>query len=142
MTNTQNLLNEICKTCEMGHNTLLQLTTTSENESFCQSMRIQLKAYDIILNEAIVMLEQHELAVPKLNELARMGTFLNIKISTLANKSTRHIADMLLQGTNMGIIEMVKAKKDCPNAEKNVISLTDRLINMQERNIEELKAFL
>ncbi len=142
MEDTVELLNMIVKTCHMGHNTLLQLVDITKNAPFKQCINIQLKAYDMVMNEANVIYNQKGLNPPKQSKLATMSIFLNIKFSTLADKSTRHIADMLLQGTNMGIIEIEKALKDYPNADDEVLSICEKLQHMQQNNIKELKEYL
>ena len=142
MDDNTELLNMIVKTAKMGHNSLLQLVDITDNEAFKSSLRIQLKAYDIIHHEACVYLQQYGSEAEKQNEMARVGIYLSIKMKTLADKTTRHIADMLIQGSNMGIIEITKALKDFPSAQPDTKALANSFINMQQRNVEELKQYL
>lgn len=41
---------------------------------------------------------------------------MDIQISTMNDKSNSHIAEMLIKGTNMGVIEGVKLKNQNPEA--------------------------
>lgn len=142
MDDNTELLNIIVKTAKMGHNSLLQLVDVTDNEAFKGSLRIQLKAYDIICHEASVYLEQYGTQPEKQSEMARVGVYLSIKMKTATDKTTRNIADMLIQGSNMGIIEITKALKDFPSAQSDTIALANNFINMQQRNVEELKQYL
>lgn len=49
---------------------------------------------------------------------------------------------MMLQGSNMGIIDITKKLKECPDAEPETTRLAQRLLKMEERNLEQLKEFL
>jgi hypothetical protein len=66
----------------------------------------------------------------------------SIKISTLADKSTSHITEMLLIGTFMGVINCIKSENDYSYADKNLIELSNNLKKLEEDNIESLKIFL
>ncbi len=63
-----------------------------------------------------------------------------IDMKTLMDKSSSHIAEMLIQGSNMGLlmrssgsISMMK------EAEKEVTALMKRLLKFEENNVERLK---
>lgn len=65
-----------------------------------------------------------------------------INIQTLTDKSTSHIAEMLIIGSNMGVIDAIKNLKKYENAKKEINELMDRLLKFEEDNIKELKEYL
>lgn len=64
-------------------------------------------------------------------------TFYGIEIRTLTDK----IAELLLQGTNIGIIERIKLLNN-KKISKEVKDLIQEFVNMQENTIEYLKKYL
>ena len=70
-----------------------------------------------------------------------MGYF-DIQMSTLNDKSNSNIAEMLIKGTNMGIIEGVKLKNRNPDIAPNISNILDDFIQFQENNVEKLKKYL
>ena len=60
-------------------------------------------------------------------------------MSTINDKSNSHIAEMLIKGTNMGIIEGVKLKNQNPDANQTTQKILDDFIQFQENTIEKLK---
>ena len=64
-------------------------------------------------------------------------TFYGIEIRTLTDK----IAELLLQGTNIGIIERIKLLNN-KKISKEVKDLIQEFVNMQENKIEYLKKYL
>ena len=65
----------------------------------------------------------------------------DIQMLTINDKSTSKIAEMLLQGTNMGIIEGRKMLNN-KVLDKKVNDLIEEFVGMQEEYVEVLKSFL
>ena len=68
-------------------------------------------------------------------------TWYGIEMKTLFDKSTSKIAELLLQGTNMGIIEGRKLLNNNDTTEE-IHSLVQEYVDMQEDAVEKLKTFL
>lgn len=62
-------------------------------------------------------------------------------MKTIMDSSTSHIAEILLQGTNMGIIEGRKLLNH-KDTEGQVHQLVQEYVSMQENAVEKLKTFL
>ena len=62
-------------------------------------------------------------------------------MKTLTDKSTSKIAELLLEGTNMGIIEGRKLLNH-KDVEEEIHSLIQEYVDMQENAVEKLKQFL
>ena len=68
-------------------------------------------------------------------------TWYGIEMKTLMDKSTSKIAEILLQGTNMGIIEgrrLLNQKDTDPQVQE----IVEEYVDMQEHAVEKLKQFL
>jgi len=68
-------------------------------------------------------------------------TWYGIEMKTMFDKSNSKIAELLLQGTNMGIIEgrkLLNNKGTDPNVEK----LVSDYVKNQEEAVEKLKEYL
>ena len=68
-------------------------------------------------------------------------TWYGIEMKTLTDDSTSKIAELLLQGTNMGIIEGRKLLNH-KDTDKEVEKLAKEYVDMQEDAVEKLKTFL
>ena len=62
-------------------------------------------------------------------------------MKTMMDDSTSKIAELLLQGTNMGIIEGRKLLNH-KDVDESVHSLIQEYVDMQEDAVEKLKTFL
>ncbi len=70
--------------------------------------------------------------------MAKMGIYMN----TVLDKTPSHIADLVIQGNNMGIIGMNKAINHHRLCDKKITNLANELITIQKQNIDNLTPFL
>ena len=128
------MLNFIYQNSQMGVETLNQLIPMIE---------AQLKEYEQIHEEAKKLLNRHGYDEKGIGALEKIMAYLMIDMKTLMDKSSSHIAEMLIQGSNMGIIDAVKRINQYEKeAEKEVTALMKRLLKFEENNVERLKEAL
>jgi hypothetical protein len=60
----------------------------------------------------------------------------------MADKTPSHISEMLIIGSNMGIIDAIKKLKKYKDAEEDIIKLMEKLLKFEEDNVQQLKQFL
>ncbi len=65
-----------------------------------------------------------------------------IHYNTILNTSTGHLAEMLIRGSNNGILEMEKAIRHNERAGDRPMALAKQLIDFEEKNIQSLKKYL
>ena len=136
------LLEAIVKCGEMGRGTLDHMSDINENGAFAASMQIQQNEYEAIREEAARQLAAMGRSVEQLSVMEKLNTAMGVKMNTLADKSARHMAEMLIQGSTMGIVDLTKAMRDNPGAGAEVQALADRMVQFMQRNIEEMKIYL
>ena len=110
------LLEAIVKCGEMGRGTLDHMSDINENGAFAASMQIQQNEYEAIREEAARQLAAMGRSVEQLSVMEKLNTAMGVKMNTLADKSARHMAEMLIQGSTMGIVDLTKAMRDNPGA--------------------------
>jgi len=72
----------------------------------------------------------------------KLTTYFMININTLINKSPSHVAEMIIQGSTMGIIDVTKKLKEYKDANKDITALAQMLLTFEQQNVEEMKKFL
>lgn len=77
------------------------------------------------------------------NSMAKMGSSMEMKMEVMNDNSDAKIADMLIRGNTMGVIEI---EKDLNNFEgkvdKDLIKLGEKLLEFQNNSITKLKEYL
>ena len=135
-------LNYIYQNSEMGKDTIKQLLGIVKDEAFKQTLESQLKEYNEIYDISNDKIKQAETTSKGIGTMTKMRTYLMINVETLIDKTPSHIAEMMIQGSSMGIVDVTKKLKKYNEAAKDITALGDRLLKFEQENVEEMKKFL
>lgn len=142
MDNPQYVLNEINKGIKMGMDSISTISEKVGDNNFKDDLLFQYDKYNEILNRVNSELKNYDDFPKELPTIQKTMGYIDIQLSTLNDKSNSHIAEMLIKGTNMGIIEGVKLKNRNPDIEPTISNILDDFIQFQENNVEKLKKYL
>jgi diphthamide biosynthesis methyltransferase len=142
MNKNAELLNYVYQNSQMGVHTLEQLIDITKDENFKRHLESQYREYQDIHRAAKEALNKNGYDEKEIGSFDKIKTYLMINMQTLTDRSPSHISEMLIIGSNMGIINAVKKLKKYKDAEPDIINLMERLLKFEENNVQQLKAFL
>lgn len=142
MTQDMALLNFVYQNAEMGKETIPKLAKMVENTEFRRVIESQLSEYQTIYNTAEEKIKKSNQEAKGVGTMEKISAYTMLNLNTLLDKSSSHIAEMMMQGSNMGIIDITKKLRECPDAEPDTIRLAQKLLKTEEHNLEEVKEFL
>ena len=142
MNGNTEMLNFIFLISDMGINTIGQIVELTIEPEFKKQLNSQLAEYEMINKEAKDMLNKHGCEEKGINSFDKIKTYFMINIQTLTDKSASHISEMLIIGSNMGVIDAVKNIHKYLEAEKDIVKLMQRLLKFEQENIKQLTEFL
>lgn len=137
-----NALDEINKGCSMGIDAINYILGKVEDDKFSNFLQKQSDDYKKISNKIEKIYNNYNEGEPhETNVINKVMTWSGVNMKTLTDHSNSKIAELLLQGTNMGIIE---GRKILNNKKLNeeVSNIIDEYVNMQEKCVETLKEYL
>jgi len=113
-----------------------------ENPNLADLLRKQNKFY-LDTTTALEKLSHEINHEPKdINPMLKGTSFMSIKMKTLMNNDSPKLAEMLIQGTTMGITDTLKAKNEHETENEELSKLVDRIIKHEEEFVDSLKTFL
>ena len=137
-----NVLDELNKGACMGMDAIHFILDKVEDEVLKKELNNQYKKYKEISDKISKLYPEYSEDKPhETNAMNKVMTWYGIEMKTLVDKSTSKIAELLLQGTNMGIIEGRKLLNHKQTNEE-IHSLVQEYVDMQEDAVEKLKSFL
>ena len=74
--------------------------------------------------------------------MEKASTYMALKMNTLTDKTSSHMAEMLIQGSTMGSVDIQKQLNKYSEADTDVRRLGERLLKTEQRNIEQLQQYL
>ena len=119
-----------------------QLINMTEDTRFRDTLTSQMAEYTKISNKAAEMLKKQCDSPEDISPMSKVSSYVMTEMKTLTDKSPSKMAEMMIQGSSMGITTMIKSIHDHPEADKNVTNLAEHLVEIEERNIRELKEYL
>lgn len=140
--NKIDVLDELNKGTCMGMDAIHYILDKVEDDALKKELDRQYREYKEISEEINKLYSKESDKKPhETNVINKAMTWYGIEMKTLLDNSTSKIAELLLQGTNMGIIEGRKLLNNKDTDEKIKI-LIDKYVSMQEKSVEKLKKFL
>lgn len=138
-----NVLDELNKGACMGMDSIHFILNKVTDKGLKQELNIQYEKYKNIsekINNIYSKYNKNE-TPHETNTMNKVMTWSGIEMKTLNDESTSKIAELLLQGTNMGIIEGRRILNN-KEVKKEIKDLAQEYVDMQEDAVEKLKAFL
>ncbi len=137
-------LNLIYQNAQMGVESMEELITKAEDTTFKSLLEKQRDFYKEVHQEAGYLIgEVH--AVPKgIGDFQNMSIHWMTKMKIMNDASASHMAEMLIQGTTMGIVKLREHLNNYTVEEvsKTTLDLARKLMKAEEDQLEELKKYL
>lgn len=142
MSNEIYVLNEVNKGIKMGMDSISNISEKVQDDNFKDDLKSQYDKYNDILNKVTTELGKYDDFPKEVNPMQKAMGWMSVEMKTMNDKSNSKIAEMMLQGINMGIIEGVRLKNQNPDLDTNVQNILNEFIGFQENTAEQLKKFL
>ena len=137
-----NVLDELHKGACMGMDAISFVLEKAEDKEFKSVLEKQFNGYQEIANKIEDLYPEYSKKEPhETTAMNKAMTWWGIEMKTMNDESTSKIAELLMQGTNMGIIEGRRLLNH-KNVDKEVEVLINEYVTMQEEDIENLKKYL
>lgn len=142
MDNNINTLDELSKGCSMGMTALDIILENEEENDFRKILANQYKEYEDLSNRISELYQEYSNdELHTTSPMEKIMTWYGIKKETILDNSISKTAELLINGTNMGIIEgrkLINNKK----VDKKVHKICSEYVKVQEKYLERLKEFL
>ncbi|GFI41689.1 hypothetical protein [Thomasclavelia cocleata] len=136
------LLNFIYQNSQMGVETIDQLEKIVEDKNFKRYLKEKYEGYCKIHKDAKEKLNSHGYDEKGISSFEKLRTYLMINMQTLTDKSTTHIAEMMMIGSTMGIVSAIRNLNDYSNADNDIIKLMETLKAFEEKSYHDLQVFI
>lgn len=142
MNDNVKLLNFIYQNSQMGVETIEQLEKIVEDKDFKRYLKEKYEGYCKIHKDAKEKLNSHGYDERGIGSFEKIRTYLMLNMQTLTDKSTSHIAEMMMIGSTMGIINAIRNIADYNHAKKDIIKLMETLKAFEEKSYGDLQKFI
>ena len=139
-----NILDEVNKGATMGMDAISYISEKVKDDTFKKVLDGEYNKYKDISRRVnnIYSNYTNDKEPHETNGMTKMMTWYGIQMKTMNDDTTSKLSELLMQGTNMGIIEGRRLINQNPDADKDVKCVLDDFVTMQEDSVETLKKYL
>ena len=141
---TAALLEGIYQNAKMGSEALRALLPKVADSNLRRELTAPLDGYEGYAKRAEEYLCQQGQEAEGASLWQKMTTKVGIGVNTLMDSDTSHIAEMVIEGSNMNITESVKLLREyenCSVSEKS-LHLCREMIEFEQENVKRMQSYL
>ncbi len=139
---TAEFLNKVYQNAHMASESITTVAQKVQDQSLLSDLQTQHQQYTAISSKATTELaNENELPSDK-GFMAQVSTWSGIQMNTMLDKSPDHIAEMMIQGSMMGIIDMTRTIKQYSDIPQHIKALGYELVTIEENNVQRMKNYL
>lgn len=136
------VLQEVQKNAKMAIKAIDTISEKIYDDNLSMQVTRESMKYSDIYNKAADRLLKGKAAPYKESGFQDMMLKNGVRVNTMFNTSTSHIAELLIQGSNRGLTSMWKAINHNEDAGNISMEVAKELMDFEEKNIERLKQYL
>lgn len=138
-----NILDEINKGATMGMDAISFVSDKVSDSKFKGVLDTEYNKYKKISQRVNDLYANYSNKEPhETNTMNKMMTWYGIQMKTMADDSNSKLSELLMKGTNMGIIEGRRLMNQNTDIAPDVKNILNDFVVMQEDSVEALKKYL
>lgn len=138
----QKAINDIYKNAHLALQSISDLLPNVDDDDIKAELVEQYEGYEKIIGNISTFMAENEIEPKDVNVFKKAFMAGSIKMKTMFNNSKNQIADMMINGTVMGINELTAMKNESTNLDEGVLNLLDELLSLEEEYEQRLKKYL
>lgn len=142
MNDKSKLYNALYQNAEIGTSSIRKIFPKVQDTRLKNELRMQLSNYKEQTNMIAHQMKADNNALRSVPKMTKLMTSVGIALNCAKDNSTEHIAEMLIQGTNMGVIKINKALNSTFTNDPKLIREAKNMLSKEQRYIDNLKSYL
>ena len=139
----EKLLNNIYQNVKMGVDAINTLLPKVENQAMRQDLTTQLLGYEEFSTQATKLLLEQGKTPKEISAFQKIPAEAGIHMNTLRDRSNSNIAEMMINGSIMGIIDTTRTLNQCrETCPKQLTQLAHDIIDFEDNNVTRMRAYL
>lgn len=138
---TENLLQAVYKNVKMASDSILNLMPKVEDAKLKSDMTVQLSVYEAFASRAAKLLAESGAKPEEEGTVTKMASKWGMMMNTMRDSTSSHLAEMLVEGSTMGVNDMLKQIREAENtmASEASLRLARDVCTYEEKTVEEIK---
>ncbi len=135
-------LNYIAQNAKMGIDTLSVIIKDIDGSDLKEALLEEFQEYIKVYDKCIEILHDMNKDFEDFNSFQKVSTYMATKMNIAKDSSNSHIAEMIIQGSTMGVTDITRKINEYEEADEKIQLIAKKLLKIEENNIEEMKNYL
>ena len=135
-------ITDVYKNAHIALQSISDLIPEVDNDEIKNELQEEYEGYEKLIGEISTFMRDNGVEPKDVNPLKKAMLWSSIKMKTLFNNSKNQVAEMMINGTVMGINELTAMKNEGSNLDKGVLDYVEKLLDLEEQYQERLKKYL
>lgn len=142
--NTVNMMQEVYRCAKMGSDSAIDLMKAVKSDEQKSDFTAMLNGYQKLATDSAEQLRNMGADPKEEPMMTKMGAKIGMKMNTLMDSTPSHIAEMAIQGANMGITDLQSLlnRYDGKSCFDEARKMAEGSIRFNEKVIEDMKKYL
>lgn len=136
------ILNEINKAAKMGMDSISYVLKKVDDENMKENLSFQFSEYGKIVDKVNNQFDKYGEIPDEAPITDKMMAWMGTQFNTMIDQTNSKIAELMIQGGDMGIIKCQKLLNHNPKADQPVKDILNDFMTLQKNDIEKMKEFL
>ena len=128
----------------MGSDSIIKLMDKATDGEFKTSLTKQIDGYESLAKKIKKRLSDMGQEAKEENAMVKMWSSVGMAMNTLMDSSDSHLAQLIAEGSTMGITDSIKLLRDYENTNvsEEALALVRDVIKFEEHTLEVAKAYI
>ena len=136
------IIKEINLNSKVGMEGIDYCMDKTESVPFKAVLKKQKKEYENIYGRTSNLLLSYGEKEQEVPPMQKAMSWIGVQMNTISDDSESKIAEILIQGNNMGVVKGTKLLHEDNELDSTVRSILSDFISLQQQNIDSLKRYL
>ena len=135
-------INDVYKNAHIALQSISDLLPAVVDDDIKTELKEEYEGYEKLIGEISTFMAENDIEPKDVNPLKKAMLWSSIKMKTMFNSSRNQVAEMMINGTVMGINELTAMKNEGQNLDDGVLNLLQKLLSLEEEYEQKLKTYL
>ena len=138
----EELLGEVYKSVTMGSDSITTLMSKTTDASMRSDLTTQLEGYQNFATATKTKMYEKNFKVKEASVFAKVPAEVSMNVTTMMDNSNTKIAEMMINGSTMGVIGLTRKIRDTAGASEDCVRIATDVVKFEENNITKMKTYL
>jgi hypothetical protein len=144
ITKEAEMLESLYKNVKMGSDSIIKLMDKVSGEDFKAALTKQIDGYEKIAERIRKHLCSMGYQAKEENVMVKLWSTVGMAMETMTDSTDSHLAQLVAEGSSMGITDSIKLLRDYENTSvsEEALAFAREIIKFEEHNLEVAKSFI